>query len=112
MSKRQAPTRPDFIKWLLLAGVAALVVLLCAYVLRNYILPHSVMVDRFRYPVAGIDVSKHNGEIDFERVKELLTAPIVFDGRNLYEPVQMAKRGFAYFCIGRKVAAEAEEVAR
>ena len=38
---------------------------------------------------------------DFERVKELLTAPIVFDGRNLYEPVQMAKRGFAYFCIGR-----------
>ena len=70
MSKRQAPTRPDFIKWLLLAGVAALVVLLCAYVLRNYILPHSVMVDRFRYPVAGIDVSKHNGEIDFERVKD------------------------------------------
>ncbi|MBO4295518.1 MAG: UDP-glucose/GDP-mannose dehydrogenase family protein [Desulfovibrio sp.] len=49
---------------------------------------------------------------DFGRVKELLTAPIVFDGRNLYEPVQMAKRGFAYFCIGRKAAAEAEEVAR
>ena len=70
MSKRQAPTRPDFIKWLLLAGVAALVVLLCAYVLRNYILPPSVMVDRFRYPVAGIDVSKHNGDIDFNQVRD------------------------------------------
>ena len=68
MSRRQAPTRPDFIKWLLLAGVAALVVLLGLFVLRNYILPHSVTVDRFRYPVAGIDVSKHNGVIDFGQV--------------------------------------------
>ena len=25
-------------------------------------------VDRFRYPVAGIDVSKHNGDIDFHKV--------------------------------------------
>ncbi len=43
---------------------------------------------------------------DFERVKGLLTAPIVFDGRNLYEPSAMARRGFAYFCIGRKGAAK------
>lgn len=68
MSKRQAPTQPDFIKWLLLAGVAALVVFMGWYVLRNYILPHSVKVDRYRYPVAGIDVSKHNGDIDFVQV--------------------------------------------
>ena len=39
-----------------------------AYVIWHYILPHSVTVDRFRYPVAGLDVSKHNGEIDFEHV--------------------------------------------
>lgn len=38
---------------------------------------------------------------DFERVKELLTAPLVFDGRNLYSPQALAARGFAYFCIGR-----------
>lgn len=38
---------------------------------------------------------------DFERVKSLLTAPIIFDGRNLYSPEEMARRGFAYFCIGR-----------
>ena len=70
MSKRQVPTRPDYIKWLLLLGAAALVVLLGAYVLRRYILPHSVDVDRYRYPVAGIDVSKHNGHIDFEQVRD------------------------------------------
>lgn len=70
MGKRQVPTRPDYIKWLLLAGAAALGVLLCAYVAWHYILPHSVNVDRYRYPVAGIDVSRHNGVIDFEQVRD------------------------------------------
>ena len=64
------PTRPDYIKWLLLAGAAALVVLLGAYVLWHYVLPHSVEVDRYRYPVAGLDVSYHNGEIDFDKVRD------------------------------------------
>ena len=70
MGKRQVPTRPDYIKWLLLLGVAALVVLFGLYVGRRYILPHSVNVDRYRYPIAGIDVSKHNGEIDFDQVSD------------------------------------------
>ncbi len=39
---------------------------------------------------------------DFERIKTLLTAPIMFDGRNLYNPASMAGLGFAYFCVGRK----------
>lgn len=39
---------------------------------------------------------------DFDKIKKLLQAPILFDGRNLYNPEQMAKRGFAYFSIGRK----------
>lgn len=38
---------------------------------------------------------------DFERIKKTLTAPIIFDGRNLYSPGHMAEAGFAYFCIGR-----------
>lgn len=70
MGRRQVPTRPDYIKWLLLAGAAALVVLLGGYLAWRYILPHSVNVDRYRYPVAGIDVSKHNGDIDFEQVRD------------------------------------------
>lgn len=39
---------------------------------------------------------------DFDRLKNLLTAPILFDGRNLYAPSRMAERGFAYFCVGKK----------
>ena len=70
MGKRPVPTRPDYIKWLLLLGAAALVVLIGAYVTWHFILPHSVNVDRYRYPVAGIDVSKHNGDIDFEQVSD------------------------------------------
>lgn len=38
---------------------------------------------------------------DFDRIRSLLTAPLLFDGRNLYSPSALAGRGFAYFCIGR-----------
>lgn len=39
---------------------------------------------------------------DFDKIKGLLNAPIVFDGRNLYQPERMGQAGFAYFSIGRK----------
>lgn len=70
MGKRRVPTKPDYIKWLLLLGAVALVVLLGGYLVRQYILPHSVNVDRYRYPIAGIDVSTHNGNIDFGKVRD------------------------------------------
>lgn len=70
MAQRQVKTKPDYIKWLLLAGAAALVVFLAWQIIFHWVLPHSVAVDRFRYPVAGIDVSKHNGKIDFEKVRD------------------------------------------
>ncbi|MCP4593673.1 MAG: UDP-glucose/GDP-mannose dehydrogenase family protein [bacterium] len=38
---------------------------------------------------------------DFERMKRQLRHPLVFDGRNLYEPRIMKKHGFEYHCIGR-----------
>jgi UDPglucose 6-dehydrogenase len=38
---------------------------------------------------------------DFHRIKELLNAPIVVDGRNLYDPHRMAALGFTYHSIGR-----------
>lgn len=40
---------------------------------------------------------------DFEQVKATLKMPIVFDGRNLYEPQTMAESGFEYHGIGRSV---------
>ena len=37
---------------------------------------------------------------NFDKVKEALNAPVLFDGRNLYSPEAMAKREFDYYCIG------------
>ncbi|MDL2266717.1 UDP-glucose/GDP-mannose dehydrogenase family protein [Desulfovibrio sp. OttesenSCG-928-G15] len=39
---------------------------------------------------------------DFNRIKSLLHAPVIFDGRNLYSGKTVAGYGFAYFCIGRR----------
>jgi UDPglucose 6-dehydrogenase len=38
---------------------------------------------------------------DFEHMRDSLRQPVVFDGRNLYEPELMAALGFEYHCIGR-----------
>ncbi|MDD4953152.1 MAG: UDP binding domain-containing protein, partial [Desulfovibrionaceae bacterium] len=38
---------------------------------------------------------------DWTRVRELLSFPVVFDGRNLYVPERMAEAGFAHYSIGR-----------
>jgi UDPglucose 6-dehydrogenase len=38
---------------------------------------------------------------DFDRIKSLLKSPVIFDGRNLFEPAEMRSHGFQYFCIGR-----------
>lgn len=43
---------------------------------------------------------------DFDRIRGLLSAPLLFDGRNLYNPVSVASHGFAYFCVGRGVKRE------
>jgi UDPglucose 6-dehydrogenase len=40
-------------------------------------------------------------EPDFEKIKQLLKSPVVFDGRNIYSPDQMRGLGFQYFSIGR-----------
>ena len=37
---------------------------------------------------------------DFNRIKEDLNIPVVFDGRNLYNAEEMKNLGFDYFCIG------------
>ena len=42
---------------------------------------------------------------DFEAIGEKLAERVIFDGRNLYDPVRMARKGFAYYAIGRGLAA-------
>lgn len=38
---------------------------------------------------------------DFDLIARKLKAPVIFDGRNLYEPERLAARGFTYYAIGR-----------
>ena len=38
---------------------------------------------------------------NFDQIKDLLKSPVIFDGRNLYEPTGMAQLRFKYFGIGR-----------
>jgi len=38
---------------------------------------------------------------DFRRIKEFMSSPVVFDGRNLYDPTKMKDMGFTYLSIGR-----------
>jgi UDPglucose 6-dehydrogenase len=45
---------------------------------------------------------------DFDRIKKLLVNPLIFDGRNLYQPDRMSHAGFEYLPIGRNGAPTCE----
>jgi UDPglucose 6-dehydrogenase len=38
---------------------------------------------------------------DFTRMKELMRSPVVFDGRNVFNPATMRERGFTWYGVGR-----------
>jgi UDPglucose 6-dehydrogenase len=38
---------------------------------------------------------------DFDQIKSALKTPVIFDGRNLYDPAHMVRAGFSYYAIGR-----------
>ena len=66
------------------------------YAKRNY--------DALRGADALIVVTEWNEfrRPNFQRVKELLKKPVVFDGRNIYDTAEMRKMGFTYYSIGRR----------
>jgi len=66
------------------------------YAKRNY--------DALRGADALIVVTEWNEfrRPNFQRIKELLKKPVVFDGRNIYDPAEMRKMGFTYYSIGRR----------
>jgi UDPglucose 6-dehydrogenase len=43
---------------------------------------------QFRYP-------------DFSRMKSMMKQPVIYDGRNQYDPRQVRELGFSYYAIGR-----------
>jgi UDPglucose 6-dehydrogenase len=40
-------------------------------------------------------------QLDLEKVKGLLKSPVIYDGRNIYDPARMKEIGFTYRAIGR-----------
>jgi UDPglucose 6-dehydrogenase len=49
---------------------------------------------------------------DYDRLRTLLLQPLIFDGRNLYDPALMQRLGFEYFAIGRGRVPQAAPQAR
>ena len=43
--------------------------------------------------------------LNMERIKSLMKLPVIFDGRNIYDPLKLRRLGFEYHCIGRTTAA-------
>ena len=39
--------------------------------------------------------------LNMERIKELMRRPVIFDGRNIYDPEKKKRLGFEYYSIGR-----------
>jgi UDPglucose 6-dehydrogenase len=40
-------------------------------------------------------------QLDLDKVKEIMRTPVVYDGRNMYDPPRMKELGFTYRAIGR-----------
>ena len=72
-----------------------------------------IFADRIAYaetPLAALDDAdalvivtewKEFRSPDFSAIKARLKAPLIFDGRNLYDPAQLKAAGFEYHAIGR-----------
>jgi UDPglucose 6-dehydrogenase len=39
---------------------------------------------------------------DFEEISRRLHSPVIFDGRNIYDPQRLTQEGIRYYCIGRQ----------
>ncbi len=38
---------------------------------------------------------------DFDEMRRVMKSPVVFDGRNIYNPEAMRAAGFTYHCVGK-----------
>jgi UDPglucose 6-dehydrogenase len=38
---------------------------------------------------------------NFDRMKAIMRQPVIFDGRNIYDPAQLRQLGFTYYSVGR-----------
>jgi len=74
----------------------------------------TVFGDRIRYATNPFEAAENKDaliiftewnefkQIDLKKIKETMSSPYIFDGRNMYEPETMKQLGFTYYSIGRK----------
>jgi UDPglucose 6-dehydrogenase len=71
------------------------------------LLPEVEMVDSPYKMAEGCHLLMVNTEwnefrqLDLRRIKESMISPLMFDGRNIYDPAKMLKIGFRYRGVGR-----------
>ena len=104
---REAPSIP-LIEALLAAGVKVQ-----AYDPEATSVAKGIFGNRITYAASNYDALKGADALvivtewnefrrpDFNRMRTLMRAPVVFDGRNLFTPEQMQQNGFSYYSIGR-----------
>jgi UDPglucose 6-dehydrogenase len=104
---REAPAVP-LIKALVSAGATVV-----AYDPEATKVARGIFGDRISYAASNYDAIKGADALvivtewnefrrpDFGRMKTLMRAPLVFDGRNLFTPDEMKQQGFSYHSIGR-----------
>jgi UDPglucose 6-dehydrogenase len=50
-------------------------------------------------------------QLDLERMRQSMRQPVLVDGRNLYEPAEMARLGFRYLAVGRGYGPDGQPLA-
>lgn len=68
---------------------------------RLQILPYQYDVLKAADAMVLVTEWKRFRQPDFEAIKDLMVSPVIFDGRNQYEPERMTELGFDYIGIGR-----------
>jgi UDPglucose 6-dehydrogenase len=104
---REAPSH-YLINKLLAKGVT-----ICAYDPEAIETTKVVLGDKIKYASHAYDALKDADALiivtewnefrtpDFDKIKNLLKAPVIFDGRNLYDTEKMRELKFTYYSIGR-----------
>jgi UDPglucose 6-dehydrogenase len=81
------------------------------------LLPHVTMAANAYELAAGADAlmvcTEWNEfkQLDLERVRQSMRQPVLVDGRNLYEPAEMARLGFRYLAVGRGYGPDGQPLA-
>ncbi len=78
-----------------------------AMTVAGRLLPHMQLCEDAYETASGVDAlvvcTEWNEfkQLDLPRLRSLMRQPIVVDGRNIYDPAQMARQGFQYRGVGR-----------